>query len=153
MSFPELRYTADMKSLLFTATVIAAASIALSAQQQQPKKPKTLTISGCVERDSSSDVDQFTMVDKNEGIKYKLTGKNFREYLGRPVQLDGGIVVKGVRIVGGLQPNPNVAAQAGSLDPSRAAVQAATAASSPGPDIDIQEFRVKEIRPTTGDCK
>lgn len=151
MSLPELRYTARMKSFLFATTVIAAASIGVSAQQA--KKPKTLTITGCVERDATSKVDQFTVVDRKEGIKYKLTGKDFREYLGRPVQLDGGIVVKGLKIAGGLQPNPNVAAQAGALDPSRAAVQAATAAGSPGPDTDIEEFRVKEIRPTTGDCK
>src|SRR5262249_39151119 len=115
------------------------------------KKPKTVTISGCVERDPKSP-EQFTVTDKTEGIKYRVTGKDFREYLGRPVQLDGGIVLKGVRIVGGLQPNPNVAAQAGALDPSRAAVQAATSGSTTGPDTDVQEFRVKNIKTLGGTC-
>ena len=67
--------------------------------------------------------------------------------------MDGGVVVKGLVIKGGLQPNPNIAAQAGALDPSRAAVQAQTSGSTTGTTPDLQEFRVKTIRSTGGTCK
>jgi hypothetical protein len=140
-----------MRLVIAVTSAILLASIAAGAQTA--KKPKTLTISGCVERDDSTP-DQFTVTDSQEGVKYRVTGKDFREYVGRRVELDGGIVVKGVKIRGGLTPNPNVAAQAGALDPSRAAVQAATSGSSAPPTTpDVQEFRVKTLRTAAGACK
>src|SRR5689334_773202 len=107
MSFTKLRYTDAMRSTIFTIVTTAALSIAALAASAQTtkKKPKTITISGCVERDSASP-EQFTLTDAKGGVKYRLTGKDFREYLGRPVQLDGGVAVKGLKIAGGLQPNP-----------------------------------------------
>jgi len=149
MSFSEVRYTDHMRSIQVLIAALAVAAVAVHAQS--PKKPKTVTISGCVERDAVSP-EQFTIVDKTGGMKYRVTGKDFREYLGRPVQLDGGVVVKGVKISGGLQPNPNIAAQAGAIDPSRAAVQAATSGATTGPDTDIQEFRVKDVKAIGGTC-
>jgi len=71
----------------------------------------------------------------------------------RPVQIDGGVVVKGLKISGGLKPTANVAAQAGAIDPSRAMVQAATSESGTGTAVDVQEFRVKAIRPASGTCR
>jgi len=144
-------YTHVMRLVLAITTALLIAPIAADAQTG--KKPKTLTISGCVERDQSTP-DQFTVTDAQEGVKYRVTGKDLREYVGRRVELDGGIVVKGIKIRGGLQPNPNVAAQAGALDPSRAAVQAATSGSQlpPGTE-DVQEFRVKTLRTAAGACK
>jgi hypothetical protein len=140
----------------FTTSFIAAlavlATCTASAQTQKQKPPKVLTLTGCVERDVSG-ADQFTLTDKTAGTKYRVTGKDFREYLGRPVQLDGGVVVKGIKISGGLQPNPNVAAQAGAIDPGRAAVQQATTPSAPGREIDVQEFRVKDIKTIGGSCQ
>jgi hypothetical protein len=134
-------------------TFVLVSVIITSGQAQAPKKtPKVITLNGCVERDDN-DPQRYTITDTKAGTKYWVTGKDFREFLGRPVQLDGGIVVKGMKISGGLQPNPNIAAQAGALDPSRAAVQAATSGQSVGPEIDVQEFRVKAIRPAGGGCK
>jgi hypothetical protein len=66
--------------------------------------------------------------------------------------VDGGIVVKGLKISGGLLPNANIAGQAGAIDPSRAAVQAATNDSGTGAPVDIPEFKVKTIKPASGDC-
>jgi hypothetical protein len=144
-------YTHVMRLVLAITTALLIAPIAADAQTG--KKPKTLTISGCVERDQSTP-DQFTVTDAQEGVKYRVTGKDLREYVGRRVELDGGIVVKGIKIRGGLQPSPNVAAQAGALDPSRGAVQAATSGSQlpPGAE-DVQEFRVKTLRTAAGACK
>src|SRR5262249_43960346 len=121
----------------------------LGAQTSKP--PKTITLSGCVERDESQP-EAFKLTDAKAKKTYRLTGADFREYVGRRVQIDGGIVVRGVKIVGGLQPNPNIAAQAGALDPSRAAVQAATSGTATGPAANVQEFRVKAIR-SAGSCE
>ncbi|HEX7136336.1 MAG TPA: hypothetical protein VF219_00745 [Vicinamibacterales bacterium] len=134
--------------------VVALVTPSLGAEQEKKpaKPPKTITLSGCVERDPH-ERDRFTITDTKDGNKYRVTGKDFREFLNRPVQLDGGIVVKGLKISGGLKPSANVAAQAGSIDPSRAMVQAATSESTTGADVDVQEFRVKAIHPeTSGNC-
>jgi hypothetical protein len=138
-------------SIIFVA--LAFSAIAGAQDKKPPKAPKTITLTGCVEPDPAQ-ADRFTIIDKQDGSKYRVTGKDFREYLGRPVELDGGVVVKGLKISGGLLPNANIAAQAGSIDPARAAVQAATSNSTTGTPVDIQEFRVKAIRPAqSGTCQ
>ena len=128
--------------------VLGAATV---SAQKPAKPPKTITLSGCVERDATKPED-FKLTDVKAKKTYRLVGADFREYLGRRVQIDGGVVVKGLKISGGLQPNANIAAQAGALDPSRAAVQAATAGSTVGPTTDVQDFKVKTIRPA-GACE
>ena len=146
----DVRYTAFMRiawAVLF-ATVCASA---VAAQKDPPTKPpKSITLSGCVER-SETKPSEFTLTDPQAKKTYQLTGKDLREYVGRRVQVDGGLVVKGVKIAGGLQPNANIAAQAGALDPSRAAVQAATTPRGT-PGTDVEEFRIKTIR-STGACQ
>lgn len=130
----------------------AASAQAPQSERSKPAKAKTdkgITLSGCVESNESGH-DQMKLTDKS-GKVYRLSGINLRQYLGRPVQLDGGIVVKGLQIKGGLLPNPNVAAQAGAMDPGRAAV--ATATGNATGDVDIQEFRVKAVRPAAGSCQ
>jgi len=128
------------------------------AQQQTPpnkkplKTPKNITLTGCIEPDPAQP-GRFMMTDTSAGTRYHVFGKSFREYLGRPVELDGGIEVKGLKISGGLRPNANIAGQAGAIDPAQAAVQAATSESTTGTPIDVQEFRVKTIRPASGTCQ
>ena len=140
-----------MRSVIPIVFLILATTGAAGAQDKKPPKPpKTITLSGCVEQDPNV-ADRFTITD-TDGSKYRVTGKDFREYLHRPVQLDGGINVKGLKVSGGLKPTANIAAQAGAIDPSRAMVQAATAESSTGADVDVQEFKVKAIRPASGTC-
>lgn len=142
-----------MRSIVCAVTaILCAGSFAVLSAQKPQKPPKTITLSGCVVRDEKTP-GQFTLDDPAAGGTYKLIGKDFREFVGRRVQLDGGLVVKGFKVAGGLTPNPNVAAQAGAMDPSRAAVQAATSGSGIGPAGDVPEFRVKTIRPTGGPCK
>ena len=142
-----------MRSVICAVIAVSCAGnlVVLSAQKPQ-KPPKNLTLSGCVVRDEKLP-GQFTLDDPAAGGTYKLIGKDFREFVGRKVQLDGGLVVKGFKVSGGLTPTPNIAAQAGALDPSRAAVQAATSGSGTGPASDVPEFRVKTIRTTGGACQ
>jgi len=135
--------------------LIAALLFGSAPAEEQKKKqapPKVVSLTGCVERDETAP-DQYTVTDTTEGVKYRVTGKDFREYLGRSVQVDGGVVVKGIVIKGGLQPTANIAAQAGALDPSRAAVEAQTSGATTGSSTNLQEFRVKTIRTAGGSCK
>ena len=121
-----------------------------SDQKSQPKgKNEPITLSGCVARSETTPT-QYTLEDKEAGWKYRLTGVDFRDYIGKPVVVIG-TGAKKVAVVGGLTPTPNIAAQAGAIDPSRAAVEAQTAAASPG-NVVVPEFKVKSIRPSGGSC-
>jgi hypothetical protein len=147
------RAVPTIPTVLTVLTVLAMLTATSSATGAQLKKPpKTVTLSGCIETDGKTP-DRYMLTDTMGGLKYHLTGKDFREYLGRPIQVDGGVVVKGLKISGGLQPSANVAAQAGAIDPSRAVVQAATSESGTGTPVDVQDFRVKTIRQAAGSCR
>jgi hypothetical protein len=132
-------------SLLFTHTIGAQ-------DKKEPAKPapRIVSLSGCVVRGEKAP-DQFTLEDAAEG-KYRLTGVKLRDYLGQRVTIAGGIVeTKRLTIRGGLTPNPNVAAQAGAMDPARAAVASAGGVAGPG-TVDLPEFKVKSVRPVSGGC-
>lgn len=74
------------------------------------------------------------------------------DYVGQRVQLAGAVVEsKRLVIKGGLLPNPNVAAQAGAMDPARAAVASSGGTAGPG-TVDLPEFKVKSVRPVSGGC-
>ncbi len=131
------------------ATVCAAP---LDAQEKKaPATPaKIISLSGCVVRGEKTP-DQYTLVDTTE-VKYRLTGVNLRDYIGQRVQIAGGVAeTKRLTIKGGLMPNPNVAAQAGAMDPARAAMASAGGVAGPG-TVDLPEFKVKSVRPVSGGC-
>jgi hypothetical protein len=77
-----------------------------------------LTLTGCVAR---ADIDRFTLDDAKNGT-FELKGKALDRYIGKRVEVRGSS--SGLHITGGLWPSPNVAAQAGGLDPAQAAVAA-----------------------------
>ena len=133
--------------------LMCAAHATLDAsQQREPSKPapKPISLSGCVQRGESGP-DQFTLAEKKGSQIYRLTGTDLREYVGRRVQIVGGLASNRFRIVGGLTPSPNAAAQAGAQDPARAAVAATGGSAGPG-KVELPEFRVKSVRPITGSC-
>jgi hypothetical protein len=104
-----------------------------------PDKPeKPLILVGCVASDQAG-ADQLTFADEKAGITYRLNGSKLDTYSGRRV-----------RIVGGLYPSDNVAAQAGAIDPSKAAI-AASAAAQIRP-AQLPELHVKEVRQLRGSC-
>jgi hypothetical protein len=122
------------------------------AQDKKVAKPapKTLSLSGCVVRGESTP-NQFTLEDKDEG-RFRLSGINMSDYVGRRVQIGGAMPdSKKLVIKGGLTPNANVAAQAGSMDPARAAVASAGGVAGPG-TVELPEFKVKSVRPVSGGC-
>jgi len=112
-----------------------------STQTQRPEKPATpMVLVGCVAAAAGeANADQLTLADEKAGVTYRLNGTKLDSYTGHRV-----------RIVGGLYPSANVAAQAGSIDPTKAAVAAATATETG--TTPLQEFRVKEVRQLRGSC-
>jgi hypothetical protein len=142
-----------MRDVAFAVGLALLATHAIGAQEPKaPAKPapKIVSLSGCVVRGEKTP-DQFTLEDSTEG-KYRLSGVKLRDYLGQRVSIAGGVVeTKRLTIKGGLTPNANVAAQAGAMDPARAAVASAGGAAGPG-TVDLPEFKVKSVRPVSGGC-
>jgi hypothetical protein len=136
--------------------VLVGVGISWTAAAQSSKTPpppsRALTLSGCVAR-SDAGTDQFTLVDQTDKTTYRLSGAQVREYVGKRVEVVGGVVgSKKLKISGGLRPTPNVAAQAGAMDPSQAATAAAGGSgpgTGPAPTL---EFKVRSVRATPGDC-
>jgi hypothetical protein len=109
---------------------------------------KVLTLSGCVGTDAVTS-GRFVLSDAKGRDTYRLSGADVHEYVGRRVQVDG-VRSRRFQIVGGLYPSPNVAAQAGAIDPARAALAAASgSAAGTGP---LPEFRVKSVQLVDGSC-
>jgi hypothetical protein len=132
-----------LTSLLFMMTT-------LGAQSDPPSVPaasgaaradgKSLTLVGCVQPDERK-ADRFTLSDKTTGATYHLTGRNVKAFVWR-----------NVRIVGGLVPTPNLAAQAGAIDPTKAAM-ASQGANPPATErAEVLEFRVSRVQAAAGDC-
>lgn len=142
-------------SFAFGLMIVAASSLATAQKPaDKPAKPapapKVLSLSGCVVRGETTPA-EYTLEDKEAGLTYRLTGTDVRDYIGQRVQLVGGVPSRRITIKGGLTPNANVAAQAGDMDPSRAATAAAGGAAGPG-TVQLPEFRVKSVRPVSGGC-
>jgi hypothetical protein len=111
-----------------------------ASQASTPKRDTPLTLTGCVQLDETK-ADRFTLSDNKTGATYHLTGANVKAYVWR-----------NVRIVGGLVPSANIAAQAGAIDPAKTAV-ASEEASRPGTfNGALLELRVNRVRPLTGSC-
>ena len=103
-------------------------------------------MSGCVQK-GETPAGGYTLFDGT--TQFRLTGVDVRDYVGRRVEVSGGDARK-LKVVGGLLPSPNVAAQAGNMDPARAATASADAAAVNG--TGNPEFRVRSIKPMTGSC-
>jgi hypothetical protein len=117
------------------------------------KDPKEIRLNGCIARDRIMP-GQFTFLDNEGGGRYRLTGKGLKNFVGRRVEIVGGPPGKGITFRTGLLPSPNIAAQAGAIDPARAAV-----ANLPGGAADanyntpLPEFRVIRLRNVEGACQ
>jgi hypothetical protein len=117
---------------------------------------KPITLIGCVQP-SASVPNQFTFADDDTPkslASYRLSGANVKKYAGKKVEIVGGLVSKRLKVVGGLLPSPNAAAQAGAMDPSRAAIAGGAGGTNSGTgDVELPEFRVKSVRPVDGSCE
>ena len=139
---------------LMTTTFIAALALS-SADSQQQSKPQADSslnaLTGCVSAKPDKD-GSFTLTQKGSGSRFRLTGKSMREWAGKPVELVSA-KGKGLSVRGGLVPSPNVAAQAGHIDPAQAAIASQPGVATAGKGEDLPEFRVNGVRAAQGSCK
>jgi hypothetical protein len=119
-------------------------------QKAPPSKSRTVTLTGCVERGATPT--QYTIEDEYNG-KFEVSGSDIKKYLGQRVQVAGTPGSTRFRVKGGLWPTPNVAAQAGAIDPARAAIAAQPGGGARGTgDIDLPTFKVRAVRTLDGAC-
>lgn len=106
---------------------------------------------GCISA-KPDDAGTFTLTQAGSGSRFRLTGKSMRDYAGKLVEVvlaEG----KGLTIKGGLTPSTNVAAQAGHIDSSRAAIAGQPGANTGKSDAQLPEFRVNRVRALDGACQ
>jgi hypothetical protein len=149
----------DLTYGLVTLLVLFQATPASAGQAGKPEgtapaaQSKEIRLNGCISKDAVRP-GQFNFMDNASGDKYRLTGKGLRKFVGQRVEIVGGPPGKGITFRTGLWPSPNVAAQAGALDPATAAV-----AKLPGGAADavgaspLPEFHVVRLRNVDGGCQ
>ena len=136
-------------------TVGLAAQSGTTAEKKpeaKPAPPSVVTLTGCVGGGKSAG-DPFTLTSADGTVAYKLSGKNMRQYLGRQVTIVGNNDTRRLKIVGGLVPSANAAAQAGAMDPTRAAVAADPLSTAAKNDQQLPEFRVKAVQTSGQSCR
>jgi len=147
-----------MRRAFWTAVIAASVGASLAAQSsgQADKKAdqpqsKTITLTGCVEKGATPN--QYTIADDSNG-KYEVSGSDIKKYLGQRVQVAGTPGSTRFRVKGGLWPTPNVAAQAGDIDPAKAAIAAQPGGGATGTgEIDLPTFKVKAVRTLDSACR
>jgi len=113
----------------------------------------SLTLSGCVSRDVATP-GAFTFADADTGAKYRVSGVSLRKYNGQRVEIVGLPEDRRVTVRGGLFPSPNLAAQAGAVDPAKAAVANMPGGANSGTgSVQLPAFRVTRVRPVSGSCQ
>ena len=136
---------------LCLATVGAVASAQTPSDKAASKSNKVVTLVGCVERGSAPN--QFTLSD-GHARKYLVTGSRIGRYVGLRVEIAGISDKSRFKVNGGLWPTPNVAAQAGAMDPAQAAMAAQPGGpSSATGDFDLPRVVVKSVRTLDGACR
>ena len=136
-----------MWKYLFAGLILTAAAGTLGAQSGPTSRPSpapaatnSTTLVGCVQADEAKP-NWFTLSDTKTGTQYRLTGANVKVYVWR-----------NVRIVGGLVPSPNIAAQAGAIDETTTAM-AYQGSNPPGAGhVAPLAFNVVRVRRLTGSC-
>jgi hypothetical protein len=142
---------ASIAALVLAGSLVAAQTNPPSKKDAKDADDKPITLSGCVGRDGNAP-HQFTLADERGTVIYRLTGTDVRDYIGKHVEVIGGTPVqRKLKIAGGLLPSPNAAAQAGAMDPAQAAMAAAGGVAGPG-DPQLPEFKVRSVRPVSGNC-
>jgi hypothetical protein len=144
-------------SLLYIVTALLLAQTTPAtppAPKPDPNQP--LTMSGCVTRDytDSRNATAYTFIDNVDGGRYRLKGKNLSKYSGMSVEVVGIVDTKKIKVVGGLWPSPNVAGQAGAIDPGKAAIAALPGGGSAGTgNVELPTLNVTRLSMGQGECR
>jgi hypothetical protein len=149
-SASKLHYSQSMSIMpIVVALLLGQSQPAAPQQKEDPNAP--VTLNGCVLRDVASG-SSYTFTD-SDGRKYRLTGKSVEKYSGMSVQVVGLVRLRDVKVVGGLWPTTNVAAQAGNMDPGKAAVIALGAGSVGTGRVELPTLRITRVGLGAGECK
>ena len=133
------------------ATLFIAMTLLPQSAGQKPSPLEPLTLTGCVS--AKPEGRDYTFTDIDGGNQYRLTGKDIRKYAGQKVQVVAERPKK-FEIKGGLYPSPNVAGQAGALDPVESAIATQRGSGvKAGGAADLPEFRAGRVRAVTGACQ
>ena len=128
----------------------ASQSASSSKTKADPNEP--VTMNGCVTRSATSG-NEFTFTDTSSGFQYRLSGKDVSKLLGQPLQIVGAMDNRRLKIKTGLYPSPNVAAQAGSMDPGKAHVAALGGGTTGSGNPDLPTFKVARVSAVQGECR
>lgn len=134
------------------ATLLIAITLLPQAADQKTKAPlEPLTLTGCVS--AKADHGDYTFTDDAlTATRYRITGKDIRKYAGKKVEVTEELGKK-VQVKGGLYPSPNVAAQAGALDPVQAGIATQRGSGTTAGTPSLPEFRAARVRALTGACQ
>src|SRR4026209_2032052 len=149
----ELTYGLGALLVVFQTAAGAAAQAPGSSSKPPANDSKEMRLNGCISRDTVRP-GQFNFLDNESGFKYRLTGKNLRKFVGQRVEIVGGPPGKGCPSRRGLWPSPNTAAQAGALDPAKAAVANLPGGAADAPGVSpLPELKVLRLRGVEGACQ
>jgi hypothetical protein len=124
-----------------------------STSKTKPDPNEPVTMNGCVVRDQSTGKD-FTFTDSANGFQYHLSGKDVSKFAGQPLEIVGVVDTKRLRVKTGLYPSPNVAAQAGAIDPGKAHVAALGGGTTGSGSAELPTFKVAQVRAAPqGECR
>jgi hypothetical protein len=128
-------------------SLVAAAIFATQAALAQPTLPQkntttVMTLTGCINRDTAT-----------PGSGTRLSGFDGRKDAWHRGEMVVGTGSQRIIIRGGLVPSPNVAAQAGALDPSKVAVASRAGGTHDAMRSDpLPEFRTGRVQAISGPC-
>jgi hypothetical protein len=148
----ELAMKRSIAAVCIGVLVASAGARAQTSKSSAKENNTPSTLTGCVS-DRALPNGEFTFTDGTTGSKFRLTGKGIRQWAGQQVEIVSG-PNKRLSVKGGLYPSPNIAAQAGAIDPAQAAIarQPGGTASGTG-GVDLPEFRVARVRAAGGSCR
>ncbi len=133
-------------------TLLMALALMAEAPGQKTTPAPPLQLTGCVSAKPAKGGD-YTFND-GAGTSYRLTGKDIKKYAGKKVEVIES-ASKSLAVKGGLYPSPNVAAQAGALDPVQSAIatQPGSGANTGTGGNDLPEFKAGRVRAVEGTCE
>jgi len=134
------------------ATQVPARPAAPKSQPAAPKKaaPAVVAVTGCISPDTATP-GAYLFSDSSTGAKYRLSGFDERKDSGQRGEIVVGTGARRVTIRGGLVPSPNLAAQAGAVDPSKT-VNARADSGPNGTNVPLPEFRADRIQSLGTPC-
>jgi hypothetical protein len=137
--------------LIVSVATLTAQEQSKSSGQESSKATTTIELTGCISVNPAAG-GQYAFVDNASGGTYRLNGKNLKKYAGQRVTLVGDPSTKRLKFKTGLWPSPNIAAQAGALDPAQESIARHSGATGGVPDA-TPELRVVRVRGVDGSCR